>query len=330
VKTSPSQNARLGLFLVLAGVLFVVGLGVIARTALFSKRVAYHLYFDDSVSGLDEGAPVRVRGVARGTVTELSIDPETTRVHAVIELSPETPLHTDAEARLGFLGVTGLRYVEVSPGSPAMPRLPPGSTLPAKAGTFEALSGDLEGVIEETERLLTNVNALIGPGNRERLNALIDSVTRSLNALSEIARDNSTGVRAVLERAAASLETLNRLGEAALPAVRRAEGLLAHLDAAVTEVPIARIGRNLDETVAAVRRIATDPELQRAGDALAEAAAHLAGTLDRADAGVVRGVHESLTLLATLQRASRELELLLRQVRSQPTMLLRGRPEVKP
>jgi hypothetical protein len=70
--------------------------------------------------------------------------------------------------------------------------------------------------------------------------------------------------------------------------------------------------------------------VQQAADALAAAARDLAGTMERADAGVTQGVRTSLTLLASLQRASRELELLLRQVRSQPSQLLRGRPEVKP
>ncbi len=330
MKTTRAQNARLGLFLVVAGAVFAVGLGVLAGTTLFSARDEYHLYFEESVSGLEPGASVRVLGVSRGTVARLEVDAERARVHAVIEIDPDTPLRTDAEARLGFLGLTGLRYVEVTPGSPKMPRLPPGATLPVGASALEAISGDLEGVVKEAEQLLANVNALIGPANRDRLTALIDALTGSLNALSDLLKDNRQGIQALLASAGASLEALSRLGEAAIPVAQRAERLLVHLDAAVTEVPIARIGRNLDETVAALRRIATDPDLERAGDALAAAAADLAGTMERADAGVVRGVQESLTLLASLQRASRELELLLRQVRSQPGMLLRGRPEVKP
>lgn len=62
---------RLGLFVfvtvsVLAALLFILG-----GRSLFQPRFTFETYFDESVAGLDIGAPVRFRGVPLGEVTEI-------------------------------------------------------------------------------------------------------------------------------------------------------------------------------------------------------------------------------------------------------------------
>lgn len=45
-----------------------------ARDALFTRRIPFLLHFDGSVDGLAVGAPVRLRGIAVGEVTDLHLD----------------------------------------------------------------------------------------------------------------------------------------------------------------------------------------------------------------------------------------------------------------
>ena len=62
---------RLGLFVLvtlalLAGILFVLG-----GRSLFQPTFTFETYFNESVAGLEIGAPVQFRGVPLGQVTEI-------------------------------------------------------------------------------------------------------------------------------------------------------------------------------------------------------------------------------------------------------------------
>ncbi|MDR3556945.1 MAG: MlaD family protein [Syntrophobacteraceae bacterium] len=71
---SKQANTKLiGGFVVGAVALIVAGLLVFGSGKLFSKHKTFVLFFSDSVSGLNVGAPVDFRGVKIGTVTEIKV-----------------------------------------------------------------------------------------------------------------------------------------------------------------------------------------------------------------------------------------------------------------
>ena len=63
----------LGLFVVGALVLLMIGIVVFGSGALFKRTNKFVLYFDGSVKGLSIGAPVMFRGVSIGTVKDISL-----------------------------------------------------------------------------------------------------------------------------------------------------------------------------------------------------------------------------------------------------------------
>lgn len=69
------HNVRLGMFVfvaiaVAAGILFILG-----GKSLFEPTFTFETYFNESVAGLDVGAPVKYRGVPMGQVTEIVTSP---------------------------------------------------------------------------------------------------------------------------------------------------------------------------------------------------------------------------------------------------------------
>jgi phospholipid/cholesterol/gamma-HCH transport system substrate-binding protein len=84
----------------------------------------YDIYFRGSVSGLNEGAVVRYKGVAIGRVLNIRLDPENVeRIRVRVEIDSATPIKEDAVAELEAQGITGLAFVQITGGSNASPDL---------------------------------------------------------------------------------------------------------------------------------------------------------------------------------------------------------------
>jgi ABC-type transporter Mla subunit MlaD len=65
------RYVRLGLFVFATLVVAAVTLFVLGGRSLFAPTYTFETYFDQSISGLDVGAPVKFRGVLLGQVTEV-------------------------------------------------------------------------------------------------------------------------------------------------------------------------------------------------------------------------------------------------------------------
>lgn len=332
-----AQNVRLGLFVVAAAALLAAGVGILAGVALFDDRIRYFLVFEDSVAGLDEGAPVRVRGVDKGSVSEIELDEETALVRVVVAVDPDTPIFVGARARLGFLGVTGLRYVDIAPGDPTKPRLERGARIPAEAVPLSELADDLESLATEAARLLANLNAFLDAGNREQLDLLLERLTAIAGYLETLLAEGQGSLQAVLGE---SVETLNQLqatlaslgglAQAAQPVVVEAGELFARLDRTVAGLPLDAVMARLNRLLAQLDALVTQTGLQPAVRDFATAAAGLDDLLTEVSTAVTQTTRQAQVLLTSLQRAARDLELLIRQVRAQPSLLLRGRREREP
>lgn len=107
--------------------LFIIGIAVAA--AFFSvwlvssgqrDDVLYRIHFNESVTGMALGDPVKFHGVDVGSVKAVALDPaDPRRVQVDVRLRKETPVKTDTKAILKLKGVTGVVYVELNGGAPA-------------------------------------------------------------------------------------------------------------------------------------------------------------------------------------------------------------------
>src|SRR5229473_374759 len=88
------------------------------------EGATYDIYFRGSVSGLNEGAVVRYKGVAIGRVLSIRLDPENVeRIRVRIEIDSLTPIKEDAVAELEAQVISGLALVQITGGSNASPIL---------------------------------------------------------------------------------------------------------------------------------------------------------------------------------------------------------------
>ena len=75
----------------------------------------YTIYFTDPVSGLNEDAIVKYKGVEVGKIVTIRISPERSDLIKVdIEVKDDTPIRSATTARIEIQGITGLSYVELT------------------------------------------------------------------------------------------------------------------------------------------------------------------------------------------------------------------------
>jgi phospholipid/cholesterol/gamma-HCH transport system substrate-binding protein len=124
--------ALIGLF-VFAAIVAVFGFVYwLHNTGGLGERAIYHIRFEKTVSGLQNGAAVLFDGVRVGEVTNLQLNRENPRqVLATIAIAPNTPVRTDTQAELDFQGLTGVPVVILTGGASTAPALKGTATEPA-------------------------------------------------------------------------------------------------------------------------------------------------------------------------------------------------------
>src|SRR5215470_9594572 len=191
----------IGAFVLGACVLLVGGLLLWGGTAMFKPKYRVVMYFDASVTGLQKGAPVLMRGVRVGEVTDVQIRWETSLVSVYADLEPDAlkgvrprdlqgAIHDGIEARhlraqlrmQSF--VTGVLYIALDefPGTPIVLR-----GLETRVLELPTVPTDIEKWTAKIEKIADSLSALPLEEIGHSLLATIDEAQRILKSR-EVAR----------------------------------------------------------------------------------------------------------------------------------------------
>ena len=171
-----------GVFALIAMAGFAIAVVWMAGANLESTSARYLIYFKGSVSGLKVGNAVQYRGIPVGVVSGLEINPKNVeQVRATIEINSKTPVKTDTVAGLGYQGITGVAYIELTGGTHTAPPLEPAPG--EKLAVIKSKPSQLEELFEAAPELVTRVTDLVnlgakllGPKNQENVAQILDNV----------------------------------------------------------------------------------------------------------------------------------------------------------
>lgn len=118
MKNDTSNKIRLGIFVTLGIVVFILGIYFIGeRQQLFRSSFRVSGVFKD-VAGLQAGNNVRFSGINVGTVEDIKIVSDTSvRVEILIDESTRKFIKKDAVASIGSEGLMGNKILIISPGT---------------------------------------------------------------------------------------------------------------------------------------------------------------------------------------------------------------------
>jgi phospholipid/cholesterol/gamma-HCH transport system substrate-binding protein len=218
----------------------------------------YHIYFTGSVAGLQEGSPVRYRGIALGNVRDIRIDPKNiARVQVTIEVAANTPIKEDAVAYLALEGISGGAYIEISGGTQESALLKPeDGDLPI----IQSRPSSLAALVETTPELLTRLVGLSNQMTGFLTQQNQEEVTRilvNLRIMTEHLANASAGAGGTVEELSTTLGLVNGL---IMDLRDHADKLAGSADTtlAQTRVTMSEVGKDTSRLSADFTRVAGD------------------------------------------------------------------------
>jgi phospholipid/cholesterol/gamma-HCH transport system substrate-binding protein len=113
-----------GLFVILLGATWLAISLWLALGDFATNYTRYHVFMDESVSGLHLDAPVKYRGVEIGRVRDIDLNPLVPeQVQLALDIEADVPIKEDTVAVLTVQGVTGIAFVDLTGGSLESPLL---------------------------------------------------------------------------------------------------------------------------------------------------------------------------------------------------------------
>ena len=145
----------------------------------------YEIYFQGSVSGLNEGSSVRFLGVNVGRVSRVAVDlQERNRVQVLADIDTTAPIDGRTLASLSLQGVTGLLFIDLEQdhSANAPTQLSMGQRYPvirSKSSDFDKLLSALPVLAGHADDLVSRLNLAL---NDENIKAFSDTMRNMQSA----------------------------------------------------------------------------------------------------------------------------------------------------
>jgi phospholipid/cholesterol/gamma-HCH transport system substrate-binding protein/paraquat-inducible protein B len=336
---------KIGLFVISATVIGVIGVVVLGVGTLLQKKNFIETYIDESVQGLDVGSAVKFRGVLVGKVEQITLtsaEYSTRRRYVLVRAGLTSTMFQDAlpdaagpgfaaeiakglRVRLAAQGLTGTAYLEVDYLDPA--RHPP-LTIDWEPRYPYVPSGQsrITQLAESVDRILRNIEEI----NLQRLTQGIEKSLSTITRVAESANLEKIGQQTTLLLAeiretnrqlsdvVGGTDLKNAIKDAAAAAVV-ARQILERIDEPLTQLvaDLPKTSEGINRLVGRLDSVAAD---------LPETGVQLRQTLQRVNrllAGQQRDIEKTVQNLRAISENMKELT---DNSRRYPSQILFGAP----
>jgi len=330
----PRRYARLGLFVVVSLTVLTVAVLVLAGRDWWQPSFTFETYFNNSVAGLDLGAPVRFRGVPLGEVTQILTSSATyegnvpldrrreyivVRVKVTLSVREASQMRRDASAlvRRGLraqtqlAGITGQQYLALDFMDPQKyPPLPFDWT--PQYMYVPAAPSSVGEIVAKAQSFLASLNDADIKQLGQSLNRLVNDVDVKLGQLP--LEELSSSARNTLANADATLVRIDHI-------LARApiDDTMDKLDTLVGDPALRQTLQNVAALSAQLRKLSDDGDLDRLVKGLDE-------TTGRLDVLLADNQYDVRKIVQDLQIITQNLRAVSNSARRDPAGLLLGGP----
>lgn len=275
--------------------LFIWGYSFLkGRDLLTDYKILYVQY--DNVEGLAASAPVTINGLVVGRVTGISIQNTTGKLIAELQIKSDFPISRSSLIDIYEPGLIGGKQIQIIPNYEDKILAKSGDTLKGgiKKGLTDLVGEKLTPLQQKVERtvvsadsLLTSLNKILDAKTKENLKNSIANLNKTLAEFNKA----SVSVNAILDKNKEKIDgTLTNINKVSSDFTKISDSL--------SKANIGKTVKNLGETLAKVDKIMDDVQSGK-------------GTLGK--------MMKDEALYNDLDKTSKELELLLQDLRLNPT-----------
>jgi phospholipid/cholesterol/gamma-HCH transport system substrate-binding protein len=289
-----SREIKTAVLVIISIILFIWGYSFLKGKNLFDNSNKLFVVYEN-VAGLAPSAPVTLNGLTIGKVNSISINPDG-KLLVELHITTDFPIAKTSIAEIYDSGLVGGRQIAIKPNLLDKNYTVSGDYLQAssKLGLTDALAQQLEPLqakiqqlLENADVLFSNVNDILDTQTRQNLKNSIASLNTTLSEFS-VASKNINGLLA--ENKSKLNNTLNN--------VDKVSGNFATISDSLAKANLGQTVRNLEKTLAKVDKIMA--ELEQGN-----------GTMGK--------LIKDETMYTNFAKTSKELELLLQDLRLNPT-----------
>jgi len=180
-----ANHVLIGLFTLVTAALLIGFALWAAKFTSESNWNEYDVVFSEAVTGLGIGGTVQFNGISVGEVRKLKIDPtDPNKVLVRVRIKADTPIKVDTEARLAFVGLTGITQIQLKSLNAGSAALVPTGNNPvpriiAKESAFSKLFSSTDDITTTATNVMLRLNQAFSDEN-------IDSLGKTLANLEKI------------------------------------------------------------------------------------------------------------------------------------------------
>jgi phospholipid/cholesterol/gamma-HCH transport system substrate-binding protein len=187
-----SKEARIGLLVASAILIFFAGFYFLKGANIFSGENEYYVYYEN-VQGLQPSSPVQIKGMTVGRVSEIVLNGGG-KVKVTIAVNKKTTVPQGTIAKLTSVDLLGTKAISLEPGSSTKPAEDE-STLAGEieGGIIDALSveitpllRDMRHAVGTLDSVLVSVNGVLDLQSKQNLKSAIANLDATMSNFSQL------------------------------------------------------------------------------------------------------------------------------------------------
>lgn len=290
-----TREIKTAILVIASILLFIWGYSFLkGRDLLTDYKIFYVQY--DNVEGLSSSAPVTINGLVIGKVNSITLSNVNAKLTLELQIKSDFPISKTSIANLYEPGLIGGKQIQIVPDLSNPTLAESGDTLASgvKPG-LTTLVGDrltplqekVEKMVVSADELLRNTNSILDAKNKENLRQSLANLNQTLAEFKTVGAEANKMLAENKGKMSSTFTNLNN-----------ASANFSKISDSLAKANLGRTVRSLESTLAKMDGIMSDAQAGR-------------GTMGK--------LLKDETLYNNLNKSSRELELLLQDVRLNPT-----------
>ncbi len=288
-----TREVKTGILALCAIALLIFGYSFLkGKNLLENDRTFYAIY--DNVEGLIPSSPVTINGLVVGKVISIDFADRTGKLIVQFNVDSEFSFSKNSEAKVYGGGLIGGKSLAIIPSYEQGLEAKDQDTLPGRieAGLLELVNEKLtplqlklETAISDADTLLTSVNGVLSSDNQRNLNSIFNDLSVTMRNFRNVSGSLNTVLAGNEKKLNTTFTNLEEMSTE-----------LNQFTNSLSKVDVERLGNNLETVLNNLNKTVTD-----------------------LDKGTVGKLIKDDKLYDNLERATYELELLLQDLRLNPT-----------